>query len=116
MPGTDDYHWSRVIRFLTVLIYLCSAMERAYLTFLLFLLISPVASAQVDTGFTWVRPSPTGELLHEVENVGPRTFVAVSNNGFLLHTSDAGVSWSRFGTELARCQHNLYSFTAKQRQ
>ncbi len=75
-------------------------MKPVFLTLLLSLFASVEASSQIDPGFSWVRPHPTGELLYDVENLGPGIFVAVSTNGFLHRTTDAGVTWSFIGTEL----------------
>ena len=76
----------------------------------LLFLSTTVAISQVDSGFAWVKPQPTGEILWDVENVGPGTFVAVSTNGFLYRTADGGQSWSAVGTEL---NGSLWSIDAK---
>lgn len=58
-----------------------------------------IAIAQSDAGYTWVHPRPTGDVLWDVAWVSTSTFVAVSENGFLYRTSDAGQSWSAFSAE-----------------
>ena len=67
------------------------------------------AAAQIDPGFTWVNPQPTGDDILDVERVADGVFVAVTPNGLILRSDDAGVTWTFSHT---RILENLWSVDA----
>ncbi len=67
------------------------------------------AHAQVDPGFEWVNPRPTGDVVWDIERAAPGVFVAVTENGFIMVSDDRGSTWTHHHT---RILENLWAVDA----
>ena len=74
------------------------------------MIIALSMKAQVDPGFEWVNPRPTGEVIWDVERIDRSTFVAVTENGFILVSENRGMTWTFHHT---RILENLWSVDAR---
>src|ERR1700747_1922281 len=52
-----------------------------------------LAQIGADSGWTFQKPQPTGSALRAVAVLNAKTMVAVGEQGAILRTTDAGVTW-----------------------
>jgi len=57
-----------------------------------------LAQVGTDSGWTFQNPQPTGNTLRGVAALNAQTMIAVGEQGSILRTTDAGVTWKRISS------------------
>src|SRR5258708_30718223 len=60
-----------------------------------------LAQPGADSGGTFQNPRPTGNALRAVGALNAKTMIAVGEQGEILRTTDAGVTWKRLSSGTA---------------
>src|SRR5882757_8883272 len=70
---------------------------------ILYIWVTGIGLAQVgaDSGWTFQNPRPTGNALRAVAALNAKTMIAVGEQGEILRTTDAGVTWKRLSSGTA---------------